>query len=183
MLRTIRTSHGKGRSAIVSPRHGRTTLEAWAEEQGLYSVLDRYKEIKKITGNNEFTNGILMEVLTINQWTFIDDIKQILTYLKDMDTIKPLYIDILHNLSSQHNAGIMNFPIFVEQLYKINYRGLFLQPNFLNIKLLMKLFNAKHHIDYYTTAIYKYNAANIELTNRIEHELFLVLDKLIKDNK
>jgi hypothetical protein len=52
-----------------------------------------------------------------------------------------------------------------------------------DIKHLIKLFNATHDVDYYTKEIYKYNVVNIELKNQLEHELFLALDKLKKNNK
>jgi hypothetical protein len=195
-LWTLRVSHGIGNSAMLSSRPGRTTQEAWIEEQGLYSVLDRFKEIKKIIGDNEFTNGIIIEALANNQWTFINDIEEKYHCLKKYETIKPLYIDILHTLSSKNNAGIMDFPIFTDQLYKFNYRTLFfeksmdekfksssIKQNKNDIKHLIKLFNATHDVDYYTKEIYKYNVANIELKNQLEHELFLALDKLKKNNK
>ena len=178
LLWTLRVSHGKGNSAILSPRPGRTTLEAWVEENKLYSILDRFKEIKKIAGNSEFTNGIIIEALIRNQWTFINDIEQSIATLKNLHIVKPLYIDKAHNLSSQHNAGIMNFPIFADQIYKINYRELFFQQNLSNIKTLMKLFNVEHSLDHYEKELYKYNIVNIELTNQLEHELKLTLDKL-----
>ena len=121
---------------------------------------------------------------------------EIANTLKKYDTIKPLYIDILHTLSSKNNAGIMDFPIFADQLYKFNYRTLFFEEAIdekfrsssieqyrNNIKHLIKLFNATHDVDYYIEEIYKYNVANIELKNQLEHELFLALNKLKKDNK
>jgi len=182
LLQSVRLSFGMGSSAILSPRPDRTTQEAWVEEQGLYSVLDRFKEIKKITGSNEFTNGILMEALTSNQWTFINDIEENYHCLKKHETIKPLHIDS-HILSSKNNAGIMDFPIFSSQLYKINYRKLFYSQDSSHVKDLMKLFNATHNIDYYKEEIQKYDRANLELKLNIERELVLVLDKLKKNNK
>ena len=178
LLWILRLNHGKGKSAILSTSPERTTLEAWVEEHALYSILDKFKEIKKIAGNSEFTNGIIIEALIRDQWTFIDSIEKDITSLKQLNSIEPLYVDILHNLSSKNNAGIMDFPIFADQLYKINYRELFLRQNLSNIKTLIKLFNAEYSLDYYEKELYKYNTANIELKNRLEHELKLALDKL-----
>ncbi len=183
LLHSIRTSFGIGNSAILSPRHGRTTQEAWAEEQGFYTVLDRFKEIQKVIGNNEFVEGPLIEALVDNQWTFINDLEQYLSSLKNLDVVKPLYVDILHNLSSKNNGGMMDFPIFSNQLYKMSYKNLFYRQNHADIKILMKLFNAKHSLEFYEKEIRKYNIANMELKNKLEIELFLVLDKLKKDNK
>ena len=183
LLWTLRVSHGKGNSAILSPRSGRTTLEAWVEEQGLYFILDKFKEIKKIVGNSEFTDGIIIDALIANQWTFIDSIEKDITSLKQLNSIEPLYIDILHNLSSKNNAGIMDFPKFADQFYKINYRELFFQQNLSNIKTLMKLFKAKDPLQYYANKIRKYDVANMKLKNQIEKELGMVLVKLRKDNK
>ena len=182
-LRSTRISFGIGNSAILSPKYGRTTQEAWAEEQGFYSILDRFREIKKIVGNNEFTNGIFIEALITNQWAFIERLEQALFCLQNLDVVKPLYVDILHNLSSKYNGGIMDFPIFASQLYKIDYQTLFSLQNHSNIKTLKKLFKAEHSLDYYENKLYNYNIANLELKNQIEHELFLALDKLKKDNK
>ena len=182
-LRTIRTSFGIGNSAILSSRSGRTTQEAWVEEHGLYSVLDRFREIKKITGDNEFTNGILIDAIASNQWTFINDLEQLLFSLKNINIIESLYVDINHKLSSKCSGGMMDFPIFFDQLYKISYRELFYWQNLSNIKTLIKLFNAEHSLDYYEKELYKYNIANLKLKNKLEDELFLVLDKLKKDNK
>lgn len=183
LLWTLRVSHGKGYSAILSPKYGRTTQEAWAEEQGFYSILDRFREIKKIVGNNEFTNGIFIEALISNQWAFIERLEQDLSCLQKPDVVKPLYVDILHNLSSKNNGGMMDFPIFSNQLYKISYKNLFYRQNHADIKTLMKLFKVERSLDYYENKLYNYNIANLELKNQIEHELFLALDKLKKDNK
>jgi len=183
VLKTTRVSHGIGNSAILPPRPGRTTQEAWVEEQGLYFILDRFKEIQKVTGYNEFTDGIIIDALITNQWTFINELEQLLFSLKNNNIIEPLYVDILHNLSSKNNAGIMDFPIFADQLYKISYRELFYRQNLSNIKTLIKFFNAEHSLDYYEKELYKYNIANLKLKNKLEDELFLVLDKLKKNNK
>ena len=93
-------------------------------------------------------------------------------------SVKPVYVDILHNLSSTNIGGMMNFPIFADQLYKINYEHLFFYQKHVNIKTLIKLFKAKHSLQYYENEIRKYNMTNMKLKNQIEHELFLVLDKL-----
>jgi hypothetical protein len=65
----------------------------------------------------------------------------------------------------------------------MSYKNLFYRQNHADIKTLMKLFKAEHSLDYYENKLYNYNTANIELKNQIEHELFLALDKLKKDNK
>ena len=116
--------------------------------------------------------------MVTNQWVFIDNIEGRLQSLKKLGTIEPVYVDILHNLSSRTTGGIMDFPIFADKLYKVNYENLFFLQNHSIIKTLMKLFNAKHSLEFYEKEIRKYNIANMKLKKQLEHALFLVLDKL-----
>ena len=160
---------------------GKTTFEAWIEEQELYSVLDRFNELKKVTGDNEYTNGIFINALINNQWTLVNQVEQFLSSLYYLNNIKPKHIDINQNLSSNHDGGMMDFPVFANQLYKINYRKLFFEQNRADIEQLKDIFNATYNIDYYKAEIEKYHVANIKLKQQIEDELGNALVKLTKD--
>jgi len=174
----LRVGHGIGNSAILSKSSGRNTLEAWVEEHELYYVLDRFAELKKVIGDNEYTNGIFMNAMINNQWTVVNQIEKTLNCLCDLNNVKSLYIDINHNLSSNCFGGMMDFPIFADQLYKIDYRKLFFEQNRTDVKQIMDLFNAKFNIAYYIGEIRRYNAINIKLKQQIEKELVIALEKL-----
>jgi len=180
-FRALRISHGIGNSAILSDREDRTTFEAWAEEHELYTVLDRFTELKKVVGTSEYTNGIFLNAMINNQWTVVNQIEQNLHCLYHLNTIEPMYVDINHNLSSKHNGGMMDFPVFADQLYKISYRKLFFEQNKTEILQLKDLFNVTYDTNYYKAEIKKYHVANIELKYQIQEKLVIALDTLTNE--
>jgi len=161
-----------------------SALRKSIENQGPISILAKFDELRQEVSIDEFTYGPILLSLLDNQWMALPNLQRKLSVIlnnSDSRLNTKLRIDTATHLTVELHSSMMDFPVFQDNLYNLDYDSLFSFQYWEDVEKAIEATSAMYNLYYYREDLKKYWDVTDVLLCKMATSLVTILNRFIYD--